>query len=664
METALIFTTLTRACNTLSSIVQAKEKKRTAAKAKKEASKGKDAKSKISFVAAAAKQAAARAEKAGDDNCPPQYRGIAAMGAAAAAAAVQKSIAYDSKFNGGVITATAVGRTTEFATDENKGPSKASTTGDVAALSAAAALKRTQSAQTKEEGAQGGGVPEFASLTTRLDKGSSEIPAYNEKGEPANIDKDLGDKRPDSGGISEFSAKAAAYRKKKGNQEESEKLADDNDAIPEIATAGAGFDKVSYDEKVEPISNDLNTSEKGESSAETRTSFLSSAAAYRRKKSSRNLGAEDESILSRDAVSPLASPKELVIRRPPFERSDPPFRNVKPVDAAVERRPTFERSDPPFRGVRRDDELDIAGSGFKAAANAIEDEDKRNAQASNSLADFFARESKSNSPIQRSPVSKSVRKVGSGLGGFLEKAAPSFDKDNLLDDEDIDDDMSYDPRKNFDESSIAVTPFGSGEKRQGSSRMSDTWARGDTIQSQMDWANKVLSSSDTDSVANFEVSMDLDLNDFDDDSTVATTATYQDDSSVTSATPAKVAASILFDDSSEEDNFAVTPAKVAASILFTDSPASSADNTPAKSNANRGRFSEDSGLDTGYYDYYEDAGLDAGLSFGGDVGLDDGLQFGGYNDDASGIVVPSLTPEPKSPERKTNWFTSQWNANK
>jgi hypothetical protein len=43
---------------------------------------------------------------------------------------------------------------------------------------------------------------------------------------------------------------------------------------------------------------------------------------------------------------------------------------------------------------------------------------------------------------------------------------------------------------------------------------------------------------------------------------------------------------------------------------------------------------------TGYYDYYEAAGLDAGLSFGGDINLDDGLQFGG------GLGLPSMIPEP------------------
>lgn len=93
-----------------------------------------------------------------------------------------------------------------------------------------------------------------------------------------------------------------------------------------------------------------------------------------------------------------------------------------------------------------------------------------------------------------------------------------------------------------------------------------------------------------------------------------------------------------------DDNVPSVTAKVAASILFNDSETdSSVENSHTaptggvRSNAILGRDSElvDMALT------FNDVGLDAGLSFGADVGFDDGLGFGGIDDGLSGFGVPS-----------------------
>jgi hypothetical protein len=227
------------------------------------------------------------------------------------------------------------------------------------------------------------------------------------------------------------------------------------------------------------------------------------------------------------------------------------------------------------------------------------------------------------------------------VGGLFSKAARFFDKDCVLDDDDEDvdyvDSSSRDIRSemlrnNFDDSSVAQMA-GTLEQQPISSRLSETWTKGDTIQNWSGWANQVITASDTDSVAGFEASMDLrDEGDFDDESTIAT---FMDNNTIASATPGynnplygdvpltpgRVGQSISFEMPS------ITPAEVAASILFSDSPATSVENTPTT--ANGGRGTTDIVLDAGLAFPANDIGLDAGLSFGGDhLDCDDGLGFG------------------------------------
>jgi hypothetical protein len=251
-------------------------------------------------------------------------------------------------------------------------------------------------------------------------------------------------------------------------------------------------------------------------------------------------------------------------------------------------------------------------------------------------------------------------------GGLFAKAARSVNTDCGLDDDgDDEDDDSVDHsardirsemlRNNFDDSSVAQMA-GTLEQQPMSSRLSETWTKGDTIQNWSGWANQVITASDTDSVVGFEVSMDLrDEGDFDDESTIAT---FMDDNTIASAppgynnplyggvahTPGRVGQSISF------EMPAVTPAKVAASILFSDSPTTSVETTPQTANAqHRAEIVLDAGLA-----FPDDIGLDAGLSFGGDhLDLDDGLGFGG----TGGLIDFNGCPveDDKSPDKK-KWF--------
>jgi hypothetical protein len=92
------------------------------------------------------------------------------------------------------------------------------------------------------------------------------------------------------------------------------------------------------------------------------------------------------------------------------------------------------------------------------------------------------------------------------------------------------------------------------------------------------------------------------------------------------------------EDGDESHLPSVTPAKVAASILFNDSetetssvPENGFNNDPYDAHAtHHGANSELLNMAL----TFSDVGLDAGLSFGGDVGFDDGLGgFGGGADD-------------------------------
>jgi hypothetical protein len=205
-------------------------------------------------------------------------------------------------------------------------------------------------------------------------------------------------------------------------------------------------------------------------------------------------------------------------------------------------------------------------------------------------------------------------------------------------------------RQNFDDSSVALIANNL-QKRLVDSKLSDSWVEGETITNWMGWADDILKASDTESVMGFEMSRDLDT-DFDDDSTIGTYYDAYDDVSVASTTtPSKV--SPYFPSAG-----AITPAKVAASILFNDSPASSVEDlTPGKSNAHKGH--EQDLINMGLTFVADDIGLAAGLSFGGDdVGFDDGLGFGN-EDGLSGFGIPNMIPpprEPKSPEKKKTWF--------
>jgi hypothetical protein len=90
-----------------------------------------------------------------------------------------------------------------------------------------------------------------------------------------------------------------------------------------------------------------------------------------------------------------------------------------------------------------------------------------------------------------------------------------------------------------------------------------------------------------------------------------------------------------------DDNVPSVTAKVAASILFNDSET---DSSVDQSHAHPGgvRPNALSGRDSELIDMaltFNDVGLDAGLSFGADVGFDDGLGFGGVEDSLGGFGV-------------------------
>jgi hypothetical protein len=244
---------------------------------------------------------------------------------------------------------------------------------------------------------------------------------------------------------------------------------------------------------------------------------------------------------------------------------------------------------------------------------------------------------------------------GPDLASFLEGGSIQSNRLELL-------------RHNLDDSSVAMLAENL-QKQPLDSRMSSTWTEGDTIPNWMTWADQVIKSSDTESVHGFEMSRDLnDLNDHDDDSTIAT---FNDDMSIMSAsTPGRISSYISFENGADPGNLisslplddddmdpvlAITPAKVAASILFEDSSASSADQTPSKSNVHRGR--DQDLVDMGLSFAIGEVGLDAGLSFGaGDVGLDDGLGFGGeYGGDGFGLGGDDNL-DPGSQDKRKNWF--------
>ena len=214
----------------------------------------------------------------------------------------------------------------------------------------------------------------------------------------------------------------------------------------------------------------------------------------------------------------------------------------------------------------------------------------------------------------------------------------------------------------FDDSSVAIMADRM-QRRKEDSQFTDSWMHGDTIQNFMGWADQAIRASDTESVKNFEISVDLNgLNDFDDESTIAT---MQDDMSVmsgsspTQSSNYRFATSGAFDDINppfeewkQSHNLDVNTS-VAASILFSDAPANSIPDGDLNL-LNMG-LSFPTNVPDG----------DAGLAFGmGDAGFDDGLGFGGNSfgygngdnmNDFSLGTVNRAEARKKSPEQK-GWF--------
>eukprot|EP00934_Nitzschia_sp_Nitz4_P006014 Nitzschia sp. Nitz4//scaffold124_size66437//25636//38731//NITZ4_006111-RA/size66437-processed-gene-0.6-mRNA-1//1//CDS//3329534552//6004//frame0 len=191
----------------------------------------------------------------------------------------------------------------------------------------------------------------------------------------------------------------------------------------------------------------------------------------------------------------------------------------------------------------------------------------------------------------------------------------------------------------MDESSVAIMANNL-QKRALDSHMSESWTKGDTIQNFMGWADQAIRASDSESVRNFETSMDLnDGYDFDDESTIAT---YQDDVSVmswntqsqNSATGSQFRGIENMPDMEQPmidstSNSVVTPAKVAASILFNDSPVSSVELAGPGAVGRTTQLPELDNVDPRLSYQPNNFGLDAGLAYAmEDAGLDDGLGFG------------------------------------
>jgi hypothetical protein len=89
-----------------------------------------------------------------------------------------------------------------------------------------------------------------------------------------------------------------------------------------------------------------------------------------------------------------------------------------------------------------------------------------------------------------------------------------------------------------------------------------------------------------------------------------------------------------------DDNVPSVTAKVAASILFNDSETDSSVDQSRAPPSGGVRAHPVSGRDADLIDMaltFNDVGLDAGLSFGADVGFDDGLGFGGVEDSLGGF---------------------------
>jgi hypothetical protein len=403
--------------------------------------------------------------------------------------------------------------------------------------------------------------------------------------------------------------------------------------------------------------------------------FLSSAKEYRRKKSRRSLNkAENESCVPERSgkveVSVILTDK----RKQPMETEDIVIMQKAkfPIDNAEGGKK--EDTVPPFAS---NSPLSLQ-NGLISIVNPI---------GGSRLEEFL-----------EEATQKKVQHRGPRLGDFLESNHES-ENSRLIDFlDDSEDNRSEMLRQNFDDSSVAQLAFQL-KKEHDEAGMQESWTEGDNITNWMGWADQVIKRSDSDSVVGFELPRDLnDGVDFDDDSTIASYASNYDDISVASSfqTPqisayismdssAKAQATSSFDPYFEESeriadpetsgttvSSGITPAKVAASILFEESPGEP-----------DSRQAQDLPLDlpTSLPLVGRDVGFDAGLSFGTGVGLDHGLSgFGGgretsnYGDDGLGgfggvdsfnygdynTLETDAQPEEKEPEnknRKSTWFS-------
>jgi len=223
-------------------------------------------------------------------------------------------------------------------------------------------------------------------------------------------------------------------------------------------------------------------------------------------------------------------------------------------------------------------------------------------------------------------------------------------------------------RQNFDDTSVAIMAEDLENQQLSSQSNEEAWNESVGITDYIGWAEGLRRESDTDSVAAFEESRNLDyIYDNDDESTIASAYYDADDLSVASSviTPRGQPAQFSFDGLNSTFTFteptefvhesfechtesqpSVT-AKVAASILFNDSDAESSAVAGHQGPANVGGHYDATAYDAGYQNQ---GPLDMSLAFeqssGMDAGFDDGLGFGGVEDAGLGGfgMTSSLDP--------------------
>ena len=682
----------------------------------------------------AAMAAAAAAKKA---TKKPGGGGIAAMAAAAAAARTKESL-------GGEMTGEdQVGR------NEKRSPPGGIATFAAEAATALRNKKATASVgepnytapntdafhngknSEREQDAKTGepNVPRSTAAASEFKNTSSDGKTYDEKGGPSNVDQT--NKVEDPGDKSAFAAKAAAYRKRKEKKDDNEVNKEQSSEeeprpVPEIANASDQLQKRNSDSGANncnnhPIDTKATQAKKGSPELGGRSSFMASAAAYRKKKSMRDVYGDMKSPVQATRKSITATPlADNAPKLGEYLESSSAYGDIKsPVQRRKSPTGTSLVDKTPKLGeylesssAYRDTKSPVQRTKSPTATSSVDKTPKLGEylESASAYGDI-----KSPGRMRKSSTtSQFVDKIPK-LGEFLESASAVFSPARVaskVQNPGVQTALSFDslntkstgakpeghlpfapalnethppvkPGRSFDsffaegEAEIDLTPnriaHGGGgvlrdfddssvalteEKRPIDARMKENWVKDDTIPNWMGWANQVIKASDTDSVVGFEESMDL--KDFDDESTIAT---FMDDATIASVTPAKVASTILFDDD-EDEIPSVTPAKVAASILFNDSPATSLDGTPSKSNVHR-RPADELGLDDGLAFGAPEVGVLEGLSFGVDAGLDAGLSFGV---DEFGLAPPNADKANReqdegssSPLKVPRWFN--WGNN-